>query len=835
MRRYTKKSIINLLQICLDMEKELEDVLSQVYLSVDFDFLCEFQSKVIELGTKIEEEGLEESIVHLLEKVCENIYQISQVEDVNEMQLLYDEVSSLFKCVENNIHQIEEETYKIAFFPYKAAMWDALESIYIAAREDKNCECYVIPIPYYDKKEDGSFGEMHYEGHMLPEGIEIVDWEDIDYESMRFDIGYIHNPYDKFNKVTSVHPNFYSDKMKSFVEKLVYVPYFYTTGRLSEGHTFYPSYKYVDAIIVQNEDSKEQIDRILGVNKTYALGSPKLDRVIMADRKKAIPDKWKDKILNKNVVFLNTSIAAILNSKDKMLDRLESLFETLKRNSKVIVLWRPHPLLETTLRAMEQDLYSRYMNIKNMFIVENIGIYDEGEDIEQVVGMCDAYLGERSSSIVGMFAALGKPIMFLDYNIQSNDGYKNSEIFFDFVEKGDYIYFINGRYPILCKAEKVSGKIIAVQNLNVNFSDTTRVYSDNVCLGDRIYFSPFCGESILSYDVVTGIKQKTNLNNVKEHNYNRIIKYKDKLFFIPLLSDYLVCVDTVTDEVLYLEEPIRELRRFSGVDGYACMFAACMVDSKLYMASSTSNYVVEYDVESMAIHCYRVGNEKNTYWDMIYDGENFWLNPHTSTAIVKWNKKNGTAEELYKYPQGFKSINSNMMGMYFLRLVDCGEYILAFPKLGNMIVKINKKDGAMSKFDVKLHYNEGERKTAYQTWGSNYYFVKREENNIYAMTAYDDSLLQIDIDSSRVCKNQFIFSQTAKKQIYDIIREDYISDKNQYFLTEFSYYTAEDYLREIGEDFLKKDKQKQDRFLKNINNSDGNCGSLVHKKMLEIF
>ena len=37
------------------------------------------------------------------------------------------------------------------FLPYKASMWDSLESVWKAADADPECDAYVIPIPYYDK------------------------------------------------------------------------------------------------------------------------------------------------------------------------------------------------------------------------------------------------------------------------------------------------------------------------------------------------------------------------------------------------------------------------------------------------------------------------------------------------------------------------------------------------------------------------------------------------------------------------------------------------------------------------------------------------------------
>lgn len=51
----------------------------------------------------------------------------------------------------------------ILFLPYKASMWDSMESIYLAARKDPSCEALVMPISYFERAEEGSFGEAQNE------------------------------------------------------------------------------------------------------------------------------------------------------------------------------------------------------------------------------------------------------------------------------------------------------------------------------------------------------------------------------------------------------------------------------------------------------------------------------------------------------------------------------------------------------------------------------------------------------------------------------------------------------------------------------------------------
>ena len=58
----------------------------------------------------------------------------------------------------------------------------------------------------------------------------VVRYEEYDFEKRRPDMIFIHNPYDEYNYVTSVHPFFYSQSLKQFTDLLVYIPYYSTSG-----------------------------------------------------------------------------------------------------------------------------------------------------------------------------------------------------------------------------------------------------------------------------------------------------------------------------------------------------------------------------------------------------------------------------------------------------------------------------------------------------------------------------------------------------------------------------------------------------------------------------
>ena len=59
-----------------------------------------------------------------------------------------DEAERISQGVEEIIRNIPLHS-QILFLPYKASMWDSMESVYLAAVQDPSCEALVMPITYF--------------------------------------------------------------------------------------------------------------------------------------------------------------------------------------------------------------------------------------------------------------------------------------------------------------------------------------------------------------------------------------------------------------------------------------------------------------------------------------------------------------------------------------------------------------------------------------------------------------------------------------------------------------------------------------------------------------
>lgn len=136
---------------------------------------------------------------------------------------------------EPGIEKLRRQKKEIVFLPYKASMWDSLESIWRAAAADQaQCNTYVVPIPYAERDNDGTVRQWHNEMDQFPSDVPVMDYRIFDLDRLHPDVIYIHNPYDGENFVTSLDAAYYSENLKKYTELLIYVPYYATSGAMGK-------------------------------------------------------------------------------------------------------------------------------------------------------------------------------------------------------------------------------------------------------------------------------------------------------------------------------------------------------------------------------------------------------------------------------------------------------------------------------------------------------------------------------------------------------------------------------------------------------------------------
>lgn len=441
MRKYQKSLCHEIIKVLQKAHGEIAGYIEKGEMGKASLLLGQCRQSAVGIDTLIENTaGTGTLAACALEEYCELICQfheaLLQGISINPRQIKKKFHRLLLKVSEELEHGIPTR-WEAVFLPYKVSMWDSMESVWRAAQEDADCDAYVVPIPYYDRNPDGSFGEMHYEGNLYPEDVPVVFYNAYDFENRHPDMVFIHNPYDDGNYVTSVHPFFYSKNLKQYTDSLTYIPYFilgepasYGSAAVSgmEPFCMTPGVMNADLVIVQSEAMRQiyvdvlvqytgEEKRLCWQKKILGLGSPKMDHLWgLMHRNLRLPEEWEERIWRKDgsrrkIVFYNTSVSALLLDGKAVLKKIERSLQIFEENREdVTLLWRPHPLSEATLASMRPRLMKQYEKIVREYKAAGWGIYDDTPDMDRAIAISDAYYGDNSS-VVWLYRQTGKPVM----------------------------------------------------------------------------------------------------------------------------------------------------------------------------------------------------------------------------------------------------------------------------------------------------------------------------------------------------------------------------------------------------------------------------------------
>ncbi len=438
MRKHIKAQLQEVMADFVQTTDGLDQILGGLSGEEAADMLAQMQELMIQVGNTIEaSEGEENGIVRKLEAVCELIYRLSNSLDHGEERAaICHQMAESARAIKRDVENGIAVTLEVLFLPYQVSMWDSLESVWMAAREDPNVNCYVVPIPVYDVKPDGSLGMMHYEGDRYPDYVPVVPYWKYSIEDRRPDIIFFHNPYDDTNLVTRVPERYYSSYLKQYTDMLVYIPYFVSETEGPADHQCYsPGVLYADRVVVQPGGIYEKYCRIYtevikqngwekqlvpAKAKFLPLGSPKFDKIRnISCATENLPKEWQRVIRKsdgsrKKILFYNLSIGAFLQEPEQMLKKIDNVFSYFrKRQEEVVLLWRPHPLLMGTVNSMTPWLREAYMQRIQQFKEEEWGIYDETSDPNLAMALSDGYYGDSSSLLI-IYRETGKPILLQD-------------------------------------------------------------------------------------------------------------------------------------------------------------------------------------------------------------------------------------------------------------------------------------------------------------------------------------------------------------------------------------------------------------------------------------
>ena len=720
MRKYQQKQLLELIQTLNEANAEIERLFSRADFDSVMQLLADCQSVAVQMGEFIEVlEGEGTNTVTLLEQYHDDLYSAGvEIGDGAVKPNFTKHLRRKIIAIETGIKtELKPNEIEVVFFPYKASMWDSLESVWLAALNDPQCDAFVVPIPYYEKINQKDFGKMHYEGELYPDYVPIVDWREYDAEVRNPDVVYIHYAYDDMTQNYSVHPNFFSKRLKECCETLVYIPYYVqATNDVPEYNGYLPGIVNADYVIVQSQGVRqayiEQYSKYYNAHKNaeqlknpeekfVALGSPKFDKVFSSEKEDfELPEDWKRLIYKpdgtaKKIILYNNHMFAWIDGGEQYFKKLLSVFEMFSKREDVVLWWRPHPSTEQNFRALRPQMLEAYYSTVEAYRRAGFGIYDDTPELHRAIAWTDAYYGD-GSSLVAMVQAAGKAVMYAESPL-----YNNNAITYKAAFSNSVMSFVTVNANLYASVNLENGEIVPIEFLGE--ADKLFEYYSTYETQDKTFFSPYNASIIAVFNktaiMLTYIPLEKYKGSAEPPYFGQIVQYKNSLYFIPINFPGILEIDIDTEDITVhtgWEKDVKAIA-FENDENGSIRGIPCIIDNRLMVACESANAVLEFDMDTGRWQIINIGKENISYLNVCNDGDTLWLLGRNKPVLVKKNKDSISTVDLSKYAGNEKT-------NYYIWCFTKGEFLWLIPCTAEKILKINKTTCEIVKDDYFAEY-----------------------------------------------------------------------------------------------------------------------------------
>lgn len=287
-------------------------------------------------------------------------------------------------------------------------------------------DVYVMHLPYMIKDFLGEEGDKHDDSTRFPEYVKLTDIAHYDIEKRHPDVVYIQNPYDGWNSMFTVPDFFFSEKLLSHTDELIYVPCLdladpdSADDKMTAAMKVFmeqPAVYFADRVIVKTEvQKKTYVDFLSGITgmasreyweeKIIAAGPYEYEDETAAGKTAALPDAWTDGRDGCRFILFQVNAAFLAEYGDGGIRKVsESLSIMSKEKERIVCVFSPHESLDMTKDCGWKDLVTEVQTGKGI-------VYEREHLANRYADGFDGYYG-CSGSLAHRCAEAGIPVMLM--------------------------------------------------------------------------------------------------------------------------------------------------------------------------------------------------------------------------------------------------------------------------------------------------------------------------------------------------------------------------------------------------------------------------------------
>lgn len=510
---------------------------------------------------------------------------------------------------------------------------------------------------------------------------------------------------------------------------------------------------------------------------------------------KIFPGNWREVIQDKKVIFYNTGVGSLLHGRDRYIEKMDWVFQIFQKHPEVVLWWRPHPLELSTLNSMLPELEERYIELRQRYIGDHIGILDESVDLNRAIAVSDAYYGSWSS-VVELFKTGKKPVLYENMKVRYEED--TSFLAVEFCIKDNTLWLLQAGSNKLVKMNINTYEIEKVTSIPCE----RRFWPYNckmLDVGDRLLLLFGDSKKIYEYEIETG--------TVKIHELpieNRLLGFEcaivrdNKLFLFPYKSRDIL-------EYNYRTYSMKK-RRFGKTDVKVDKCYEMNENGTVYyLADEGSNVLYQYDIAGLPCTSIPIGRMENRYWGVKKCGSYFVLPNLDKKAITLWNEENGETVELTEFPEEYMYLE----GAPYLDMFEIDNNIYIFPIYANMILKVSIENRTITQAFPEVFFVPDYDINSERFSRETYWCAKRYNNYIYAYASYEKSWHIFDLENMNFCNVSY--SRVKGRELIETMEKSLDDDANEELFCEEESdltFTLRNYIRDVScELFRRRDSQ----------------------------
>lgn len=813
MRRRAKREIIDAL---INMQKAQERLKNPMQQEQKVRFLTELQGLAIQIGEEIEKTSGTESIVKELESYCEVLYQISMEKDSAKKSFnLCAQLKSILESVQKAVEETETDKLEVVFLPYNASMWDCFDSVYQAAIKEENVNVVVMPVPYYSKDETGAFSVYNYEGEKFSEYVEITDYRKYHIEEKTPDVVFVHNPYDQYNNLTRIFPEYYSSELVKYTNHLVYIPYYISDKLTDEMQCFMPGVKYAWRVYVQSEYVRQQMLAYNEADKIKTVGSPKIDMVVnMTKNPPEIPQIWQNALKGRKVFLIVTTIVNFLNKPENIINKINQIIDFMENREEYAVIFRPHPLTEKPLKGDNLIQYKKLLQrIEGM---EN-GVVDFSSENQRAIALSDAYIGEKSSMFT-LYKASGKPMYIIDsaLNLLKVEE-RTIQTRWAKIQDGYMWMFHKGLNALFCMEMK-SGKTRYVLSVEGELREQAALYQEVFYYRKKLFLVACMADNNVQVDLtsmeqtVIPCHRKKNACGIKNAN---AIQEESKVYIFPrFYGDNIVIYDFETNNTKEVMVDYTDVEKKGiGIQG-TFWGSGWKTKDGFYLAAYQAPELLHIGINGKQ-KVYRCETKNNGFLSGMLFEEKIYLLPSQGTEVIEFNT---VSKKSMRLDLGKEILNSFKYCSY-AKILRIKNKIYLLPYMETQIVIFDMDTQRIKTYDISTN----------KYWS---YEVSNEK--VYMLPFAGDEMIIIDCATDNITKEKIVLPLKEKNKIFfdypvcdmlDVSRETRMYGEEICSLEQFAGAS-------MGEssDYSEQMQKEVERF---VGKTDGCSGKRIWQDILE--